>query len=398
MTRRSNIARALNAISRLLACVFVVAFSTVQFASAQTNETAKKETIAENAASDNTKAPAAVTLSQAENPFRSDEVDVAIDRGLQFLLKQQRPDGAIVDRQHETTMSALSIMALASSGVTPASSGPRGMACRRALDFVLRDDRQDKNGYFGARDGSRMYGHGIITLMLTEMLGMGADEAQDKLIEEKCQKAIDLILSAQKFRKQARSHQGGWRYTPDAGDSDLSVSVWQLMALRSAKNDGLAVPSEAIQEALGYLERSFSPAQRNANTISEGGFSYLPEQHSPSFAMTAAGLLAMQVCGQYDSPMTEASADWLLKHTPKPNERFIYYGTYYFSQGMYQRGGDHAEKAHQLVRKLVLPTQLADGSWEATNGEEQSAGKIYATCMSILSLSVKHHYLPIYQR
>lgn len=398
MTRRSNIARALNAISRLLACVFVVAFSTVQFASAQTNETAKKETIAENAASDNTKAPAAVTLSQAENPFRSDEVDVAIDRGLQFLLKQQRPDGAIVDRQHETTLSALSIMALASSGVTPASSGPRGMACRRALDFVLKDDRQDKNGYFGARDGSRMYGHGIITLMLTEMLGMGADEAQDKLIEEKCQKAIDLILSAQKFRKQARSHQGGWRYTPDAGDSDLSVSVWQLMALRSAKNDGLAVPSEAIQEALGYLERSFSPAQRNANTISEGGFSYLPEQHSPSFAMTAAGLLAMQVCGQYDSPMTEASADWLLKHTPKPNERFIYYGTYYFSQGMYQRGGDHAEKAHQLVRKLVLPTQLADGSWEATNGEEQSAGKIYATCMSILSLSVKHHYLPIYQR
>lgn len=398
MTRRSNIARALNAISRLLACVFVVAFSTVQFASAQTNETAKKETIAENAASDNTKAPAAVTLSQAENPFSSDDVDVAIDRGIQFLLKQQRPDGAIVDRQHETTMSALSIMALASSGVTPASSGPRGMACRRALDFVLKDDRQDKNGYFGARDGSRMYGHGIITLMLTEMLGMGADEAQDKLIEEKCQKAIDLILSAQKFRKQARSHQGGWRYTPDAGDSDLSVSVWQLMALRSAKNDGLAVPSEAIQEALGYLERSFSPAQRNANTISEGGFSYLPEQHSPSFAMTAAGLLAMQVCGQYESPMTEASADWLLKHPPKPNERFIYYGTYYFSQGMYQRGGDHAEKAQQLVRKLVLPTQLADGSWEATNGEEQSAGKIYATCMSILSLSVKHHYLPIYQR
>ncbi len=398
MTRRSNGVRALHAIACMLACVFVVAFSTVQFASAQTNETAKKETIAENAASDNTKAPAAVTLSQAENPFRSDEVDVAIDRGLQFLLKQQRPDGAIVDRQHETTMSALSIMALASSGVTPASSGPRGTACRRALDFVLKEDRQDKNGYFGARDGSRMYGHGIITLMLTEMLGMGADEAQDKLIEEKCQKAIDLILSAQKFRKQARSHQGGWRYTPDAGDSDLSVSVWQLMALRSAKNDGLAVPSEAIQEALGYLERSFSPAQRNANTISEGGFSYLPEQHSPSFAMTAAGLLAMQVCGQYESPMTEASADWLLKHPPKPNERFIYYGTYYFSQGMYQRGGDHAEKAQQLVRKLVLPTQLADGSWEATNGEEQSAGKIYATCMSILSLSVKHHYLPIYQR
>lgn len=398
MTRKSSIARALRAISRQLVCVLALAFTTIQLANAQSSENGKNDSSDEKSGSENTNATASVTLSNAENPFRSDEVDVAIDRGLQFLLKQQRADGAIVDRQHETTMSALSIMALASSGVTPASTGPRGLACRRALDFVLKEDRQDKNGYFGTRDGSRMYGHGIITLMLTEMLGMGADEAQDKLIEEKCQKAIDLILSAQKFRKQTRSHQGGWRYTPDAGDSDLSVSVWQLMALRSAKNDGLAVPSEAIQEALGYLERSFAPAQRNTKNVSEGGFSYLPEQHSPSFAMTAAGLLAMQVCGQYDSPLTEASADWLLKHPPKPNERFIYYGTYYFSQGMYQRGGDHAEKAHQLVRKLVLHTQLADGSWEATNGEEQSAGKIYATCMSILSLSVKHHYLPIYQR
>jgi hypothetical protein len=43
-----------------------------------------------------------------------------------------------------------------------------------------------------------MYGHGIVTLMLAEMVGMGADARQDTLIRERCQKAVDLIVRAQK--------------------------------------------------------------------------------------------------------------------------------------------------------------------------------------------------------
>ena len=39
-------------------------------------------------------------------------------------------------------------------------------------------------------------------------------------------------------------------YTPDSRDSDLSVTIWQLMALRSAKNAGLQVPGKAISDGL----------------------------------------------------------------------------------------------------------------------------------------------------
>ena len=104
---------------------------------------------------------------------------------------------------------------------------------QRALVFVLGDDRVDDKGYYGRADGSRMYGHGIITLMLTEMLGMGVSDEQDQQIHDRCQKAIDVILSAQKVQKPTH-YRGGWRYTPESTDSDLSVSIWQLMALRSA--------------------------------------------------------------------------------------------------------------------------------------------------------------------
>ena len=192
------------------------------------------------------------------NPFKPDKVDKAIERGIGFLMKKQRGDGAILDRGHDTTMTALSLMAMAAVGNQPINPDDKGRMMRKALDFVLQEDRQDENGYFGKKDNGRMYGHGIITLMLSEMLGMGMDDEGDRLILKRCESAIGLILGSQAVTKSA-SHQGGWRYSPDSKDADLSVTIWQLMALRSAKNAGLKVPSTAIEEAIGYLRRSICP-------------------------------------------------------------------------------------------------------------------------------------------
>ncbi len=333
------------------------------------------------------------------SPFATDRVDLAVDKAVGYLLSKQRKDGAIVDDSYDTTMSSLSIMAMASVGVQPGDLSPEGHAMQQALSFVLGDDRQDKNGYYGARDGSRMYGHGITTLMLSEMLGMSASQEQDRLIHQRCQKAIDLILSSQQQEKSFQ-YRGGWRYTPDSRDSDLSVSIWQLMALRSAKNDGLRVPAASIDAAVEYLKRSYaSPLDRNGIPDNRAsGFCYTPGQNNPTFTMTAAGLLAMQVCGEYESSLVIGAADWLLKHPPKWNERFCSYGTYYYAQGMYQRGGEYWETAQQLVQDMLLETQDSDGSWRAKNGSERGLGCVYATAMGILSLSVKYHYLPIYQK
>jgi hypothetical protein len=334
-----------------------------------------------------------------QDPYDADDIDAAVSRGLGYLVSQQKKDGSITDRGHENAMTALAIMAFASAGHQPVDPSPEGVAMARGLKFLLSDGRQDAQGYFGASDGSRMYGHGIVTLMLTEMLGMGVDDSMDARLHQACQKAIDLIVRSQKVKKGMNA-RGGWRYTPDAGDSDLSVSVWQVMALRSAKNDGMDVSSKTIDDAIGYLKRSFtSPLDSNGNPREiKNGFSYEPNSGGPSFTMTSAGLLAMQVCGQYDSPLVAGSSDWLLDHPPQWNDRFILYGLYYFAQGMHQRGGTHADRAASLVSSMLLPKQKSNGAWESSGGEEQNAGSVYCTSMAILSLSVKYHYLPIYQR
>lgn len=333
------------------------------------------------------------------SPFQKDEVDIAADKAIAFLVAQQKEDGSIHTGNHRTTMTALSIMALASVGIQPADPSPEGRAMNRALEYVLHEDRQDDKGYFGEKDGGRMYGHGIVTLMLTEMLGMTTTEQQDKQLHDLCQKAIDLILSSQKEEKPVNA-RGGWRYNPGSKDADLSASVWQLMALRSAKNDGLQVPGSAIRDAVGYLKRSYSsPLDRNGLPSDKaGGFCYEPGQRNATYTMTAAGLLAMQVCGEYESPLVAGAADWLLVHPPKWDARFCLYGTYYYAQGMYQRGGEHAKTAAGLVQDMLLKHQRNDGSWEPGEGSERNAGRVYATSMAVLSLSVKYHYLPIYQK
>lgn len=331
--------------------------------------------------------------------YEADEVDRSVNRGVGYLLSIQRDNGAVADRGHEVAMSSLAIMAMAAIGVQPDTTSERGRGMHRAIEYVLSDDHQDEHGYLGGKDGSRMYGHGITTLMLTEMLGMGATSEQNERIHRALTSAIELMLAAQRVSKSEKL-RGGWRYTPSSRDSDLSVSVWQLMALRSAKNDGLDVPGKAIEDALDYLRYSYaSPMNRDGTPRDKiSGFSYTPGTHHPSFTMTAAGLLAMQVCGQYDSPLVAGASEWLLQHPPRKNERFFHYGVYYYAQGMHQAGGKYAEVADQLVPELLLDSQQSDGSWLARAGEERNVGTVYATALSILSLSVRYHYLPIYQR
>ena len=328
-----------------------------------------------------------------------DEIDQAVQRGVQFLLQTQRDDGAIADKSHDVAMTALSVMAMASIGMTPSTSGQQGRAMDRAIELVLDQDNQDARGYFGESDGSRMYGHGIITLMLTEMLGMGSTRDQNGRIHKSLVNAIKLILAAQDVSKPDNL-KGGWRYYPSSRDSDLSVSVWQLLALRSAKNDGMDVPGQAINKAIKYLENSYaSPVDRNGELINAvSGFSYTPGSRRPTFTMTAAGLLALQVCGQYDSKIVSGAAKWLLEHPPKVSERFFFYGIYYYAQAMHQVGGEAAKEAALLVPELLIQSQRNDGSWIGRGGEEKNIGSVYATTLAILSLSVRYHYLPIYQK
>ncbi len=326
-------------------------------------------------------------------------VNDALRRASEFILRNQDDKGAIFELkaggQKQTAMTSLAILALTSLGHQPSDASPEGQALKRALAFVLRPEAQESDGYFGDEDGSRMYGHGITALMLAEMLGMGADATQDELIRTKCRKAVELILRAQKVPKND-GNRGGWRYTPDSGDSDMSVTVWQTMALRAAKNAGIDVPKDAIDQAIGYIKRCYDGESDKRGGVPSGGFGYTGKGRDLS--TTSEGMLALQVCGEYESTEVLGASERLLREGLRPGEKWFYYLSYYYAQGMYQRGGKHAETGKRVVAETLLPLQHGDGFWEGRGSEEKQGGKIYATSLAVLSLAVKNHFLPIYQR
>jgi len=336
--------------------------------------------------------------------FQKDKVDIAVEKGVNYLVRVQNRTGYFQDKgkSKEVALTALALMAMASVGNMPSDYTPQGKAMERGLNYILRPgdmSRDTLGGYFGRRDSSDMYGHGIVTLALTEFLGMGKDKAQDNLIRDRAIRGIKVILEAQKARKNNPKFVGGWRYSPTSSDSDLSVSVWQLMALRSAYNAGIHVPPEAIQQAVAYLRRSyFSERDRQTGRPLRpvSGFSYTPGS-SPSFAMTAAGMLALQVVGAYNLPEVEGAGKWLLNQNLTYQESYFFYGGYYYSQGMRKLGGEYAEHARRTIETILLNNQQDDGSWLAGNGKEGGLGKVYGTSFAILCLSVKHGFLPIYQ-
>ena len=340
----------------------------------------------------------------AEAPLNlgPDRVDAAVKGGVGFLVRAQLPDGMIQEKDkrenHGVAMTALAVMGLASVGHQPVDKTTEGEALRKAVAFLLRPDVTSANGYFGQKDGSRMYGHGIVTLALTELLGMGVDKTQDGLLRDRAQRGVNLILAAQRVKKHDPRFIGGWRYSPDAGDADLSVTVWQLLALRSAKNAGLVVPKEAIDAAVGYLRRSYLSARDAQGRLvnPKSAFGYVPGQ-SPVYAMAAAGLLAMQVCGLPDAPEVQGATEWLRTHAPVWETQNFFYGTYYYSQGMHRRGGEVARVARERVEGLLTTHQQPDGSWDGSQGSESGQGRVYCTALALLSLSVRYHYLPIYQ-
>src|SRR5205823_4364045 len=88
------------------------------------------------------------------------------------------------------------------------------------------------------------YNHAISGLMLTELYG-SYRPADPELFRDQIGRAIDYALNRYPQPKRTPQDTGGWRYSTTwaRSDSDLSVTSWHLMFLRSARNAGFTVPS-----------------------------------------------------------------------------------------------------------------------------------------------------------
>ncbi len=198
-----------------------------------------------------------------------------------------------------------------------------------------------------------MYCHGISTLMLAEVVGMLDNGELAEQARAALGRAIKVIVAAQDRRK-GKEHAGGWRYQPSSDDSDLSVTGWQLMALRAARSAGCEVPSEHIDRAIAYVKRC---AVKNG-----GGFTYQPGG-GPNNPRTGTGILALEICGDHLTPEAVAGAEYLLKHPPQWSGQSFFYEVYYCPLGLFQLGDKYFLSYYPKLVSILLTHQGKDGSW-----------------------------------
>lgn len=306
----------------------------------------------------------------------------SIDAGLLWLAAHQAEDGSfgtITRYRHNPGVAGLCGLALLASGSTP-DRGPYGEAVSRTVTYVLSCARP--SGYIVEEDWSYyhgpMYGHGFATMFLAEVYGMSPrDEVRDVL-----KRAVELIVDSQ-------NEQGGWRYTPDTKEADISVTVCQAMALRAARNAGISVPKETIDRLVGYIERS-------QNT--DGGFRYrLLETPESKFPRSAAALVALYTSGVHEGPVIDRGLDYLMQYVPggpgSRNQEYYAYGQYYAVQATWHAGGKCWDVWYPAARDELLQLQLSDGNWS-----DPWIGNEYATAMALIVLQLPNNLLPIFER
>lgn len=340
----------------------------------------------------------------------------AVANGLAYLAANQQANGSwlndvgyklnysymVTHRMgNHPGVTSIACLAFMAGGSYP-GRGKYGDNVRRGLEFVLSSVSNEEGSTRGfiTNGGSRMYSHAFATLFLAEVLGMSNFSAQDEQkVREALQRAVHLIVTSQ-------NANGAWRYAPNATDSDISICVCQLQALRAARNVGITVPAQTISRAKEYIRNSYMPG---------GAFLYQTGQADgsrESWTLTAAGVCALQQAGSYDwftdrngnRRSLDDSIEYLERNRPytpewaarRPIPPFGYfYGHYYAAQAIYQYSRNHPQLWPawlEDVRYKFVAMQQPDGCWS------DEIGRNYATAMACLVLQIHQEYLPIFQK
>ncbi len=318
--------------------------------------------------------------------------EAAVERGLEWLALHQAADGswrfdlsgcqcqgACRDPgtlTSSTASTAIALLPFLGAGHTHLA-GRHQETVSRGLYYLLSCGQRTARGT-DFSDGN-LYGHGVSTLVLAESFGMTKDESLVRPIRD----AVRYTENAQDL------HGGGWRYLPGQ-PGDITVTAWQLAALKSAQLAGLEAPSPTIDGVRRFLDR--------VQTQSGAAYGYLAPAAKP--CTSAIGLLCRMYTG-WGPEQEPLSRGLTVLAKPGPDPEAVYQN-FYLAQALLQF--DHpvwprwnAKNRDQLVARQARVGHEA-GSWVFADRDTAPGGRLAFTSLAILTLEVYYRLLPIYHQ
>ena len=352
--------------------------------------------------------------------------EAAVRAGLEWLSRHQNVDGSwSFDHVHKACQgscsqagslknsqmgaTAMALLSMLGSGETHFVGNYREKVYK-GFDFLLTNAKSSSYGLDlrGAGEGNTgMYIQGLATMALCEVVVMsemalkqrsprsrkrvGASDRVDrkvatssvKRLREAAQLALNFIMRAQDQKN------GGWRYQPQKG-GDTSVLGWQIMALKSGQTAKLKILPETIRRASYFLD----------SVQIDGGAAYGYTGPQRKVSTTAVGLLSRMYLG-WDRKMPALGAGVKYLGGNGPSRNNMYYN-YYATQVMHHWGGEEWQKWNEVMRERLVGSQCktghATGSWDVADAHGGTGGRLYMTCLCVMTLEVYYRHLPLYQQ
>ena len=278
-----------------------------------------------------------------------------------------------------TAATGLALLAFMGAGYTH-HEGEHAETVRRGIYYLLQAGQKVRFG-LDFQEGS-MYGHGIATLALTEVLNIdrkrGREDAEIRRVVE------DAVL----FTMNAQHTAGGWRYVPGS-PGDMTVSGWQILSLVSARYAGVPLRTDTAPMARAFLHSLATP----------GSFRFGYTSTAPEPTTTAIGLASLLYLGESPFQTPFQIALWDLVHRgPKLGD---VYHDYYAALALHNVRHEGWDQWHTPLREFLIRTQATQGhekgSWHFEDPHGDVGGRLYTTAMAALILEVYYRHLPLYQ-
>jgi hypothetical protein len=332
---------------------------------------------------------AACSAQETQVRFGTDvprDVEQIYERGLEWLATNQTPEGTWSGGDSGPGITGMCIMAFLASGEDP-NFGRYSENIRRAVRSMIKG-QTEATGFFGGNMGhSSMYHHGFAMLGMSEVYGVLDEDtlwdAETKADERRSiGESLELAVRGAVTSQKNNSFHA-WRYGPEATDADTSVSGAVLMGLLAARNAGVKVPDEAIDQALDYFKTM---------TTNRGEVGYSGIGGGGSANLKAIAALVYSIGKRKDWKEYKGVLGAITVNLEHEEYSYPEYFRYYTAQALFQGDFEAWNKWNLKTAKQLKDLQSDDGSFQSQHGPA------YGTGMSLLAMALNYRFLPIYER